>query len=108
MIQVIDGKRYNTEVAECIFQYWNGRSTSDFGYRSKTLYLTKSGNWFLHHKGGPRSDMAVSLGGGSTGGSEALEPVSADDAYAFLEAHSDESEALAAIEKHFADKIVDA
>lgn len=107
MIQVIDGKRYNTEKAAKVFCYWNGYSTSDFHYRTKTLYLTQSGNWFIHHRGGALSDMSVSVGNGR-GGSESIEPVSSDDAYGFLEANSDDSDALAAIEKHFASKIVDA
>lgn len=51
--------------------------------------------------------MSVSVGNGR-GGSESIEPVSSDDAYGFLEANSDDSDALAAIEKHFASKIVDA
>jgi hypothetical protein len=108
MIQVIDGKRYNTEKAELIFHHWNGRSTSDFGHRSKKLYLTKNGNWFMHHIGGARTDMAVSVGSNGTSGSESIEPVDADDAHAFLEAHSEDPDALKALEQHFADKIVDA
>lgn len=108
MIQVIDGKRYNTDKAELIYKYCNGKFVSDFRYRSKTLYLTKSGNWFMHHVGGAMTDMAVSVGSNGTGGSESIEPIDADDVYAFLEAHSDESKAVEALEKHFAAKIVDA
>ncbi len=107
MIQVINGKRYNTETAQLVYKHWNGYNRSDFKYRSKCLYRTKNGAWFLHHDGGALSDMAISVSGGR-GGSEAIEAIDADDAYGFLEAHSDESEALEAIEKHFADKIVDA
>ena len=62
----------------------------------------------MHHVGGALSDMAVSVGNGATGGSEAIEPVTADDAYGFLEAHSDDDEALAAMEQYFADRITDA
>lgn len=108
MIQVIDGKRYNTEKALFIYKHFNGHMPSDFHYRKKVLYLTQNGNWFIHHVGGAMTDMAVSVGNNGRGGSENIEPVSMDDAYAFLEAHSDDSEALQAIEKHFSDKIVDA
>jgi hypothetical protein len=62
----------------------------------------------MHHKGGARTDMAVSVGSNSIDGSECIEPVSVDDAYSFLEAHSDDDEACEALTKHFADKIVDA
>ena len=108
MIKVIDGKRYNTETAEKVFGYWNGCSASDFSYRTKTLYRTKNGAWFLHHKGGARTDMAVSVGNNGTGGSEDIEPVNGDDAFGFLQAHSDAKEAVVAIDKHFADRVQDA
>ena len=62
----------------------------------------------MHHVGGAMSDMAVSVGNNATGGSPAIEPVTADDAYGFLEAHSDDDEALAAMEQYFADRITDA
>jgi hypothetical protein len=107
MIQVIDGKRYNTDTATRVFQYWNGYMTSDFKYRTKSLYLTSKGAWFLHHVGGAMTDMAETVGN-SSHGSECIEPVTADDAYGFLEAHSDDSDALDAMNQYFADKIVDA
>jgi hypothetical protein len=107
MIKVIDGKRYNTETALSVFSYWNGYGRSDFQYRTKRLYLTKKGAWFLHHEGGAMSDMAVSVRGGR-GGSEDIEPVSDDDAYGFLESHSDEPDAQAAIDKYFHDRVIEA
>lgn len=107
MIQVIDGKRYNTKTATRIFRNTNSYFVNDFHYRETTLYLTKNGAWFLYHCGGALSDMAVSVGKAS-GGSSAIESVDADDAYGFLEAHSDEDEALAAMEQYFADRITDA
>ena len=108
MIKVIDGKRYNTETAELVYDYDNGAVWGDFRYRSKTLYVTKAGAWFLHHVGGASSDMAKSLGNGSRSGSSDIEAINADDAYGFLEAHSNDSEALAAIEKYFPDRVVEA
>jgi hypothetical protein len=108
MIKVIEGKRYNTETAEDVFGYWNGCSTSDFRYRTKHLYRSKNGAWFLHHVGGARTDMAVSVGNNGTGGSEDIEPITDDDAFGFLQSHSDDSEAIAAIDKYFADRVQDA
>ena len=108
MIIVINGKRYNTETAELVFAYWNGVGHNDFRYRTKKLYRTKNGAWFIHHDGGAMTDMAVSVGSDSRGGSEDIEPVSDDDAYGFLEAHSDELEAREAIEQLFADRVADA
>lgn len=108
MIKVVDGKRYNTETAEKVFGYWNGCSRSDFRFRTKKLYRTKNGAWFIHHDGGALTDMAVSVGNNGTGGSEDIEPVCITDAQAFLEAHSDDEEALAGLEKYFHEKIIDA
>lgn len=108
MIKVINGKRYNTETADAVFYYNNGKFQSDFGYRSKTLHLTPKGSWFLHHWGGPMTDMAVAVGSNGRGWGEEIEAVSGDDAYGFLEAHSDDPDALAAIEKHFAFRVHDA
>lgn len=108
MIRVIDGKRYSTETAELVHAHSNGHFRSDFNFRAKFLYRTKSGAWFLHHEGGPMSDMSVSVGNNGIGGSESIEPVSEDDAYGFLEVHSDDPAALQALEKHFSDRVQDA
>ena len=107
MIQIIDGKRYNTETAKFIFEHWNGYTTLDFKYRTKGLYLTAKDSWFLHHVGGALTDMAKTIGNSSHGG-ECIEPITSDDAHGFLEAHSDDEEALAAMNKYFSEKIVDA
>lgn len=115
MIQVIDGKRYNTEKANRVFDWVNGHMTIDLYYRKKVLYQTQNGAWFIHHKGGAFTDMAVKCGNACIGnfysGSEKIEPVSEEDAFRFLQAHTDEEDAMQAIEKHFADRadrIVDA
>ena len=107
MIQIIDGKRYNTETAKFIFEHWNGYMTSDFKHRTKGLFLTPKGSWFLHHVGGALTDMAETIGNSSHGG-ECIEPITSDDAYGFLEVHSDVEKALAAMNEYFAAKIVDA
>ena len=108
MIKVIDGKRYNTETAEIVFTHTNGCYADDFRFRRKQLFRAPKGAWFIHHYGGAMTDMAVSVGNNGRGGSEDIEPVSDDDAYGFLEAHSDDSEAAAAIDKYFADRVEEA
>lgn len=109
MIKVIDGKRYNTETATRILCHENGHFVSDFRYRSKELYLTKKGNWFIFHEGGAMSDMAVRVGNNGTGGSSDIEPVSEEDAFKFLQAHSGQYDsAELALEKYFASWIEEA
>jgi len=84
--QVIEGKLYDTETAELIHDWFNGRYVSDFKYREKTLYRTKKGAYFIHHVGGAMTDMAVPVGNGM-GGSEAIEPIDETTAIRFLESH---------------------
>lgn len=108
MITVINGKRYNTETATLVYEHWNGAYRTDFRFRSKALYLTAKGAWFLHHVGGALSDMSVPVGNNGRGGSERIEPIDADDAFGFLEAHSDDEKSQAAIDKYFADRVIDA
>ena len=47
MIRIINGKRYDTEVADVVStdKYWDGNNW-DRGGRNKTLYRTKKGNFF--------------------------------------------------------------
>lgn len=108
MRKMIDGKRYDTDQAELVYEWCNGHYESDFNYRSKALYRTASGAWFLRHEGGALTDMARRCGSNSYCGGDAIEAISDDDAYGFLEAHSDESQAVEAIEAHFAARVTDA
>ena len=104
MKKVINGKVYNTETAELVHDWTNGYGRNDFKFRTKDLYRTKKGNWFIYHEGGPMTDMAVSVGSNSYGGSEDIEPISEKDALRFLESHDGAEEAL----KYFADQIEEA
>ena len=86
MIAVIDGKRYNTDTAKGIHYWSNMGDSRDFRWRSKELYRTQGGAYFIHHSGGPMTDMAESHGNNVSGG-ERIEPVSARDAMRFLASH---------------------
>ena len=103
MKKVIGRKRYDTETAERVHRWTNGHYTSDFNFRSKTLYKTRKGAWFLHHEGGALSDMARQVGNGY-GWGESIEPLKAEEAVAFLEDHGGEE----ALEEHFPEAVADA
>lgn len=47
MRKIFEGKVYNTETAEEVGYYENGRSKSDFNYYAASLYRTKKGRFFL-------------------------------------------------------------
>ena len=104
MKKVINGKMYNTETAELIHDWDNGRFSNDFRYRTKTLYRTKKGAWFIRHEGGPMTDMAVSCGSNSTSGSADIEPISKEDAFRFLCTHDGTEKA----EEYFPEMIEEA
>ena len=42
---------YNTETAELVGEWDNGKYTNDFAYCSEDLYLKKTGEFFLHGVG---------------------------------------------------------
>lgn len=104
MKRIINGKMYNTETAELIHSWDNGRYGNDFKARSKELYQTKKGAWFLRHDGGAMTDMAVSVGSNSTGGSCSIEVISAEDTFQFLCSH----EGTEIAEKYFPKMIEEA
>jgi len=107
MIKIINGRRYNTDTATSVFFRDNGHFVADFSHRSKQLFRTKNGVWFIHHQGGAMSDMAQYYGK-NLGGSESIEPIDDEDAFGFLQSHSDDDDAQAAIVTYFADRVIDA
>lgn len=100
MIKIIDGKRYNTDTAEEILAWTNGKF-GNFEYREKTLYRTKKGNWFIYHYGGPMTDMAISAEFNSWSGSEDIEAISEKEVLKFLEEYN----GYEALEKFFPNEI---
>ena len=77
--KIIDGKMYNTETAKEIAYYWNGYCGNDFRSMSETLYLKKTGEYFLYGSGGPLSKYRESRMGGWTWGEEFI-PMSEEKA----------------------------
>lgn len=104
MKSVINGKIYNTETAELLHAWSNGKFTSDFGYLEESLYRTKKGAYFIAGEGGAMSRYSRSCGSNSTCGGKGIEVVSEQQAMVWLEEH-DGTEAL---EKYFSDKIEEA
>jgi hypothetical protein len=55
MKKIINGRMYNTDTAELVGKWDNCLSRTDFGYCEEKLYRKKTGEYFLHGKGGARS-----------------------------------------------------
>lgn len=104
MKKIINGKRYDTDTAQAVANWDNGRYGGDFSAVAETLYLTKSGNWFLHGTGGPMSKYARACGDNSWTGGTRIIPMTADEARKWLEEH----DCVSALEEHFSAEIVDA
>ena len=104
MKAIIGRKRYDTETAKCIASWSNGCSRSDFHHIEEALYITGKGSWFLHGGGGPLTSYGVPCGNNGTSGSERIKPLTAEEAYAWLEAHDQ----VDALEEHLATEVEDA
>lgn len=100
MRQVIKGKVYNTETATLLHEWDNGASPG-FKYRSKVLYRSPRGAYFLVHEGGAMTDMAKAVENNAWTGSSSIEVVSSTDAMRFLESHEGSDVLL----REFADQI---
>ena len=85
MKKIIDGKVYNTETAEEVARYANGRSYSDFHYLDETLYRTKKGAWFIHGCGGAMTGWAESCGDNSYTSGNGIVVLTEEEALAWCE-----------------------
>lgn len=91
MKKIIDGKVYDTSTATQRASYNNGLY-GDFGYLSETLYLKKTGEFFLHGEGGPMTQYATTVGQNNWTGGEAIIPLSYKAAKEWGEEHLSEDE----------------
>ena len=91
MKKIINGKIYNTQTAKCVGEWSNGHFTSDFYYCEENLHRKRTGEYFLHGKGGARSKYA-SRSGNSSGWDEAIIPMTIEEAKVWAEENLDGDE----------------
>ena len=84
MKRIINGKRYDTDTAQFIKTYSSGLSISDFRYYDETLYLKKTGEFFLYATGNGASEYAGKYGD-LRGPGEKIVPLTLDEARAWVE-----------------------
>ena len=93
MKRIINGKRYDTSSAKKLAEACSkSYSRRDFGFWEEELYLTKSGNYFLHGVGGPASKYAEACGQNNWTGGEKIIPISEEAAKVWAEEHIDGDE----------------
>ena len=86
MKKIINGKKYDTETAKCLAEYTSDYARNDFHFYEEELYRKKTGEYFLHGKGGAASSYAEYLNGYNcwTGG-EKITPISFERARTWAE-----------------------
>ena len=94
MKKVINGKVYDTDTARKIgcFDYGLGDRISGW---SDTLYVKRTGEYFLLGEGGPGSKYSVCTGVNESSGSTKIFPLSYDDACKWAEENLDGDEYIA-------------
>ena len=85
MKKIINGKKYDTETAKQLGTYANYGSWRDFSHYEETLYRKKTGEYFLHGKGGAMTHYAVSESQNSWTGGEKIIPLTEAEARAWSE-----------------------
>jgi len=103
MKQIIDGKTYNTDTADCIGNYSNGLGQSDFNNIDEDLYITKKGAFFLYGDGGAMTKYSEPCGNMTREGSGII-PLSEMEALSWMENNGD----IEDIEKHFSGLVKEA
>ena len=88
MRKIIKGKKYDIDTAKEIGHFWNGLASSDFSHCSEWLYRKKTGEFFLHGRGGAMSKYSVSYGETSSGGEDII-PLSEKEAKFWVEQNCD-------------------
>jgi hypothetical protein len=88
MKKIINGKKYDTETATLIGDWWNRLGSNDFGYCVERLYKKKTGEFFLNGEGGANTKYATKYGN-MYGSGETIEPLTVDEAKAWAERHLD-------------------
>ena len=68
MKKIINGRMYNTDTAKLVAEWDNSLSQTDFKHCEENLYRKKTGEYFLHGKGGPCSRWCEFVGNCIFGG----------------------------------------
>lgn len=89
MKKVINGKLYDTDTARMLGAWESTWDVRDFDYVSETLYIKRTGEYFLHGEGGPSSKYARTTGQNSWSSGAEIMPLSAAAAREWAEDHLD-------------------
>lgn len=85
MKQIIEGRRYDTETAKEIGCTSSNVGPRDFHWWRETLYLKRTGEFFLHGEGGPASRYSKAVGMNEWTGGARIMPMKLDEARKWAE-----------------------
>ena len=96
MNKIINGKRYDTEKAKEVGTWEASTDPGALNYCCETLYRKRTGEFFLHGEGGPRTMYADFRADGSIAWGEQLRPMAYEVAAQWAEEHltADQYEAV--------------
>lgn len=86
MKKIINGKKYDTETAKEIGRY-ECNLTNGLDYLCETLYLKKTGEFFLTGEGGARTRYGKATSDGEYCSGKDIEPLTEREAREWLEEH---------------------
>lgn len=91
MRKIIKGKVYDPETAKELIEYTYS-NPRDFGYIRETLYVKKTGEYFLDGEGGPATKYREWIDNSSWRGGQRIVPITEQEARDWVEEHFDADE----------------
>jgi hypothetical protein len=91
MKKIINGKKYDTDTAKILGSAGYSHP-GEFNHWKETLYIKKTGEFFLHGIGGPMSKYAHRIGPDEWSGGEEIHPLSPEEARKWIEKNLDVEE----------------
>lgn len=89
MKKIINGKKYDTATARLVGKWLYGNGKRDFYLQHEKLFCKKTGEYFLHAKGGTLSVYRTYSGSNSWGGGEVIIPYTLGEAQKWEMEHMD-------------------
>ena len=94
MRKIISGKSYDTETAKELCRE-DHHYPSDFSYWEETLYLKRTGEYFIYGYGGPMTRWAESYSSGTSSYGSGIMPLTDNEARTWVERNAnDEYESI--------------
>lgn len=85
MKKIISGKKYDTDTAKKVGEYWSSNDLRDFHWWSETLYQKKTGEFFLFGRGNAASKYRESCGNNTWSSGSHIEPLDYEAAQKWAE-----------------------